>query len=111
MMGAVPSFHALSCSSDGKLSNGAKIAAIYLVFTFRILRNSCKRCAIIVLFTGLNTFTSFDAPSRDMCGWSMHSEVYVQRVIRHVIVANKILSAQLESTHCWSVDGSKELEV
>ena len=52
MMGAVPSFQALSCSSDGKLSNGAKIAAIYLVFTFRILRNSCKRCAIIiVLFT------------------------------------------------------------
>ena len=49
MMGAVPSFQALSCSSDGKLSNGAKI---YLVFTFRILRNSCKRCAIIiVLFT------------------------------------------------------------
>ena len=51
MMGAVPSLKALLCSSDGKLSNGAKIAAIYLVFTFRILRNNCKRCAIIVLFT------------------------------------------------------------
>ena len=52
MMGAVPSFQALSCSSDSKLSNGAKIAAIFLVFTIRILRNSCKRCAIIiVLFT------------------------------------------------------------
>ena len=51
MMGAVPSFQAHSCSSDGKLSNGAKIAAIYLVFTIRILRNSCKQCAIIVLFT------------------------------------------------------------
>ena len=52
MKGAVPSFQAHSCSSDGKLSNGAKIAAIYLVFTFRISRNSCKRCAIIiVLFT------------------------------------------------------------
>ena len=25
--------------------------------------------------SGLNTFTSFDAPSRDMCGWSMHIEV------------------------------------
>ena len=23
----------------------------------------------------LNTFMSFDAPSRDMCGWSMHTEV------------------------------------
>ena len=46
MMDAVPSFQALLCSSDGKLSNDAKIAAIYLVFTFR------KRCAvIIVLFT------------------------------------------------------------
>ena len=52
MMGAVPSFQAHSCSSDRKLSNGAKIAAIYLVFAIRILRNSCKRCAIIiVLFT------------------------------------------------------------
>ena len=51
-MGAVPSFQALSCSSDGKLSNGAKIAAIYVVFTIRILRNTCKWCAIIiVLFT------------------------------------------------------------
>ena len=51
MMGAVPSFQALSCSSDGKLSNSAKIAAIYLVFTIRSLRNS-KQCAIIiVLFT------------------------------------------------------------
>ena len=49
MKGAVPSFQAHSCSSDGKLSNGAKI---YLVFTIRILRNSCKWCAIIiVLFT------------------------------------------------------------
>ena len=48
-MGAVPSFQALSCSSDRKLSSGAKIA---LVFTIRILRNSCKLCAIIiVLFT------------------------------------------------------------
>ena len=47
----VPSFQALSCSSVGKLSNGAKIAAIYLMFTIRILRNSCKRCANIVLFT------------------------------------------------------------
>ena len=52
MKGAVPSFQAHSCSPDGKLSNGAKIDAIYLVFTFRVLRNSCKRCAIIiVLFT------------------------------------------------------------
>ena len=52
MMGAISSFQALSCSSGGKISNGAKIAAIYLVFTIRILRNSCKRCAIIiVLFT------------------------------------------------------------
>ena len=52
MKGAVPSFQAHSCCSDGKLSNGAKIAAIYLVFTICILRNSCKRCAIIiVLFT------------------------------------------------------------
>ena len=49
MMGAVPSFQALSYSSDRKLSNGAKI---FLVFTIRILRSSCKRCAIIiVLFT------------------------------------------------------------
>ena len=30
MMCAVPSFQAHSCSSDGKLSNSAKIAAIYL---------------------------------------------------------------------------------
>ena len=44
MMGAVPSFQALSCSSDGKLSNDAKIAAIYLVFTICILRKSCKVC-------------------------------------------------------------------
>ena len=52
MKGAVLSFQAHLCSSDDKLSNGAKIAAIYLVFTFRILRNSYKRCAIIiVLFT------------------------------------------------------------
>ena len=52
MMGTVPSFQAHSCSSDGKLSNGAKIAAIYLVFTIRILRSSYKRCAIIIaLFT------------------------------------------------------------
>ena len=52
MMGAVPSFQAHLCSLDGKLSNGAKIVAIYLVFTIRILRNSCKRCArIFVLFT------------------------------------------------------------
>ena len=52
MKDAVPSFQAHSCSSDSKLSNGAKIAAIYLVFTIRILRNSCKWCAIIiVLFT------------------------------------------------------------
>ena len=52
MMGAVPSFQAHSCSSDGKLSNGTKIAAIYLVFTIRILRNSYKLCAIIIaLFT------------------------------------------------------------
>ena len=44
--------------------------------------------------------------------WVEHAiEVLVQRVILHVIVANKILSAQLESTHSWSVDGSKELEV
>ena len=49
MMGAVPSFQALSCFSDGKLSNGAKIA---LVFTIRILRNTCKWCVIIIgLFT------------------------------------------------------------
>ena len=48
----LPSFLAHSCSSDGKLSNGAKIASIYLVFTIRILRNCCKRCAIIIaLFT------------------------------------------------------------
>ena len=52
MIGAVPSFQALLCSSGGKLSNSAKIAAIYLVFTIRILRNSYKQCAIIiVLFT------------------------------------------------------------
>ena len=51
MMGVVPSFQAHSCSSDGKLSNGAKVAAISLVFTIRILRNSCKRYAIIILFT------------------------------------------------------------
>ena len=49
MMGAVPSFQAHLCSSDGKLSNGTKID---LVFTICILRNSCKRCPIIiVLFT------------------------------------------------------------
>ena len=46
LKGAVPSF-----LSDGKLFNGAKIAAIYFVFTIRILRNSCKWCAIIILFT------------------------------------------------------------
>ena len=52
MMGAIPSFQAHSYSSDGKLSNGAKIAAIYLVLTIRILRNSCEWCAIIIaLFT------------------------------------------------------------
>ena len=28
-----------------------------------------------VKLQGLNTFTSFDAPPRDMCGWSMHIEV------------------------------------
>ena len=39
MKGAVPSFQVHSCSSDGKLSNGAKIAAIYMVFMIRILRN------------------------------------------------------------------------
>ena len=49
MMGAIPSFQAFPCSSGGKLSNGAKIAAIYLVFTIRILRNSCKQCAIIIV--------------------------------------------------------------
>ena len=27
------------------------------------------------IIKGLNTFTSFDAPSRDMWGWSMHIEV------------------------------------
>ena len=32
-----------------KLSNGAKITAIYLVLTICILRNSCKRCAIIIV--------------------------------------------------------------
>ena len=52
VMGAIPSFQAHSCSSDGKLFNGAKIATIYSVFTICILRNSCKRCAIIIaLFT------------------------------------------------------------
>ena len=39
MKGAVPSFQAHSCCSDGKLSNGAKIAAIYLVFTIRMERS------------------------------------------------------------------------
>ena len=39
-------------SSDGKLSNGFKIAAIYLVFIFRILENSCRHSA---LFTALFT--------------------------------------------------------
>ena len=50
MKGAVPSFQACSCSC--KLSNGAKIATIHLVFTFHILRNNYKRFAIIIaLFT------------------------------------------------------------
>ena len=31
-----------------------------------------KSRAVVDLATALNTFTSFDAPSRDMCGWSMH---------------------------------------
>ena len=47
--GAVPSFQAHLCCSDRKLSNGAKIAATYLVFTIHILRNSCKWCAIIIV--------------------------------------------------------------
>ena len=35
-----------------KLSNGVKIAAIYLGFTFRILENSCRRSVLITaLFT------------------------------------------------------------
>ena len=47
MKGAVPSFQAHSC-----YSNDAKIAAIYLVFTIHILRDSCKQYAIIIaLFT------------------------------------------------------------
>ena len=50
MKSAIPSFRAHSVSSDGKLSNGTKIAAIYLVFTIRILRNNCKRCAIIIVW-------------------------------------------------------------
>ena len=47
MKGAVSSFQAHLCSSDGKLSNGAKIAAIYLVFTIHILRKLqtvCNNC-------------------------------------------------------------------
>ena len=28
--------------------------------------------AIVISEKVLNTFTSFDAPSRDVCGWSMH---------------------------------------
>lgn len=48
MKGAVPSFQACSFSSDYKLSNDAKIAAIYVVFTFHILRNNYKCFAIII---------------------------------------------------------------
>ena len=33
MMGAVPSFQVHSCALDSKHSNGAKLAAIYMVFT------------------------------------------------------------------------------
>ena len=41
-----------SCSSDSNLSNVAEIAVIHLVFTICSLRNSYKRCALIIaLFT------------------------------------------------------------
>ena len=43
------------------------------------------------MLTGLNTFTSFDAPSRDICGWSMQ----VQRVIRHVHKTSCLRSSSL----------------
>ena len=50
MKSAVPSFQAHSCSSDDKLSNGAKIAAIYSVFTIRIfekLKMVCNNCCFV----------------------------------------------------------------
>ena len=48
MMGAVLSFQAYSRSSDGKLSNGAKLAAIYLMFTMNATmyrEAGARRCA------------------------------------------------------------------
>ena len=49
-------------------------------------------------------FTSFDTPSHDVCGWSMGNSAC--RLVQHI----NILSTQFESTHSWSVDGSKEAE-
>ena len=37
------------------------------------LQNLASDNIIHGYLTGLNTFTSFHAPSRDMCGWSLHT--------------------------------------
>ena len=49
MEGAVPSFQAHSCSSDGKLSNGAKIKKTPTIVYLPHLRNN-THCAIIIAF-------------------------------------------------------------
>ena len=65
-------------------------------------------CSFGVEESGLNTFTSFHAPSRDMCGWSMHT--VGSKGNSPCNSGNEIMSTQLESTHSWSVDGSKEAD-
>ena len=61
---------------------------------FNVLEGQTER-----FVAGLNTFTSFDAPSRDMRGWSMHIEVSVGSKGNSARNSDiKILSTQLEST-------------
>ena len=63
----------------------------------------------------IHTFSSFDAPSRDICGWSMqtlgskgNSEYYGSKHLHDLHKEN--LSTQLDSTPTSSVNGSKEVE-
>ena len=35
--------------------------------------SSIERLCLTSSQSGLNTFTSFHAPSRDICGWSLHT--------------------------------------
>ena len=41
---------------------------------------------------GLNTFTSFDAPSRDMCGWSMGNLACNSLTHKHLVYAVRVYS-------------------